>query len=222
MAEPVPPGRSGRSWLRQRVAFAERSLELLDRKQALLRQELANLAARDKAARRAWVESCAEADRWGLRANASGAADVSLAAAAVAGRAGVDVPWRNTMGVRHPDEPRCTLAVLPAEEAAAGNAAVAPAADVYRRALEAAAVSAALERSLRVLTAELRSTERRRRAIEHRRLPFLRHALADLEVRLDEFERDERVATRWAAQQRELGRRATVQPPSTTAAGDTA
>lgn len=203
MAEPVPPGRAGRAWLRQRVAFAERSLELLDRKQALLRHELADLAARHEPARLAWARSCAQADRWGLRADASGVSDVRMAAAAVAGQAAVDVPWRNTMGVRHPVAPRCVPAVLPAVEAAAADAAVAPAADVYRQALSAAALYAALDRSLLVLTAELRATERRRRAIEHRRLPFLLDALARLELRLDELERDERVATRWSAQHRE-------------------
>jgi V/A-type H+/Na+-transporting ATPase subunit D len=203
MAEPVPPGRAGRSWLRQRVAFAERSLELLSRKQALLRHELAELSARHEAARLAWDASCAEADRWGLRADASGASDVRLASSAVAGQAAVDVSWRNTMGVRHPAEPRIVPAVLPAAEAAAANAAVAPAAGLYRQALEAAAAHAALDRSVRVVAAELRATERRRRAIEHRRLPSLRESLERLELRLDELERDERVATRWAAQRRE-------------------
>lgn len=199
MAEPVPPGRAGRAWLRQRVAFAERSLELLDRKQVLVRRELADRAGHRETARRAWEAACADADRWGVRAAASGTARLALAAAAVEGTAAVDVPWCTTMGARHPGRPRCEPAVLPGADAAAGGPAVLVAAGAYRRALDAAVAVAALERSVQVLGNELAATERRRRAIEHRRLPSLRDALAGLELRLDELERDEQVATRWAA-----------------------
>lgn len=191
-------------WLRGRITFSQRGLELLDRKQGLLRRELADLATRHQSARTAWAQSCAEADRWGLRAAAlAGASDVSLAAASVRGEARVDVPWRNTMGVWHPADPVCAPAVLPAVEAAAANPAIAPAAAAYRQALHAAATYAAADRALSVLTEELRSTERHRRAIEHRRLPFLLETLRRLELRLDELEREERVATRWAGHRRE-------------------
>lgn len=185
-------------WLRGRVAFARRSLELLDRKQLLLRQELQRLTARLDAARRQWIESCTEADQWGLRAAALGVADVAFASVSVAGRSGVDVPWHNTMGVWHPGDPECDAAVLSPAESAAANAAVAPAARAYREALQAAAAYAAVERSWSVLSQELRETERRRRAIERRRLPALEESLRRLELRLDELEREERVVTRWA------------------------
>lgn len=198
MAEAVPPGRAGRMWLRSRVAFARRSLELLDRKQLLLRQELQHLATRLDATRQQWIESCAEADLWGLRAAALGASGVALASASVAGRGGVDVPWRNTMGVWHPGEPRCDAAVLAPAESAAASVAVAPAARAYREALEAAAAFAAAERSWSALSDELRATERRRRAIERRRLPSLEGSLRRLELRLDELEREESVVMRWA------------------------
>lgn len=206
MAEAVPPGRAGRLWLRSRVAFARRSLELLDRKQLLLRQELQRLATRVDATRQSWIESCAEADRWGLRAAALGTTDVALASASVAGQASVDVRWRNTMGVWHPGDPRCDAAVLPPDVSAAANVAVAPAARAYREALEAAAAYAAADRSWSALTDELRATERRRRAIERRRLPSLEGSLHRLELRLDELEREERVVTRWAEQRRRVAR----------------
>ncbi|MGA8296609.1 MAG: V-type ATP synthase subunit D, partial [Acidimicrobiales bacterium] len=52
--------------------------------------------------------------------------------------------------------------------------------------------------SFRVLTAELRSTNRRLRTIEHHRIPALEDALRVLNLRLEELEREERVVSRWA------------------------
>jgi len=203
MAEPVPPGRAGRLWLRSRLASAARSLELLDRKRRLLRRELAGLARLRRETERRWSTSYVAAQRWSVRAAVlGGASDVAVAAAAIGGEASVEIPWRNTMGVAHPGDPRCRLPTLPPAEAAAGNAAVAPAAAACRRALEAAVAHAAVERSYRLLDAELRATERRRRAIEHHRLPALEGALRRLELRLDELEREERVVSRWAQRRR--------------------
>jgi len=145
------------------------------------------------------MASYSEAQRWGLRARAvGGASDVALAAATVSGRGRADVPWRNTIGVVHPGDPDCSLPTLDPREAAAANSAVAPAAAAYRQALEAAVAHAAVEEAGRRLEAELAATERRRRAIEHRRLPALKEALVGLELRLDELEREERVVGRWA------------------------
>ena len=64
MPERVPPGRAGRLWLLRRLAFARRSLELLDRKHQLLARELAGLARQRDEARRHWERSCADAERW--------------------------------------------------------------------------------------------------------------------------------------------------------------
>jgi vacuolar-type H+-ATPase subunit D/Vma8 len=67
--------------------------------------------------------------------------------------------------------------------------------------------------SRRVVNVELRATERRQRAIERHRLPALEEALARLELRLDELERDERVVARWAQQRRLELRRSRGQVP---------
>lgn len=199
MAERVPPGRAGRLWLLGRLAFARRSLELLDRKHQLLLAELAGLGQRRDRAQRHWLDVSAEAERWALRAAAlGGEADVALAGAAIAGRAEVEVPWRNTMGVLHPGEPRCELPELPPAEEAAGNGAIAPAAEAHRAALVAAADYGALDRSYRLLERELAETARRRRGVEQRRIPSLEAALRLLELRLEELEREERVIGRWA------------------------
>jgi len=209
MAERVPPGRAGRLWLLGRLASARRSVDLLDRKRKLLQREDARLAGLCEETRQRWETACADGETWGLRATVlGGASDVAVAAAAVAGRANVDLTWRNTMGVSHPDVARSEPAVLPATEAAAANAAVAPAAAAYRRALQAAVAYAAADMSRRVVNAELRATERRQRAIERHRLPALEEDLARLELRLDELERDERVVARWAHQRRLESRRA--------------
>jgi V/A-type H+-transporting ATPase subunit D len=203
MPDHVPPGRAGRLWLLDRLAVARRSKDLLDRKRQLLRRERDRLASLRDETRRQWVTSCAEAERWGLRATViGGVSDVGLSAGTVAGRATADVVWRNTMGVRHPAEIRCMLPELPSAEAAASNAAVGPAAASYRQALEAAVAHAAADASWRLLDTELRATDRRLRAIERYRLPVLAGALRTLELRLDELEREERVVGRWARRRR--------------------
>jgi len=184
-------------------------MELLDRKRQLLRFERNRLAELREETHRRWVISCAEAETWGLRASIlGGMADVALSGAVVAGRARVEVTWRNTMGVRHPDDPRCALPTLAPVDAAAANSAVAPAAASYRRALEAGVAYAVADTSFALLDVELRATERRLRAIERRRMPLLKEALRRLELHLDELEREERVVTRWAQRRRqgELGR----------------
>ncbi len=204
MPEQVPPGRAGRLWLRDRLASARRSMELLDRKRQLLRREQSRLAELREETRRNWVTSCAEAETWGLRAALlGGSSEVVSTGATVAGKARVEIAWRNTMGVRHPEDPHCNLPELGPSEAAAANAAVAPAAASYRRALEAGVAYAVADVSFAVLDEELRATERRHRAIERRRVPSLEEALRRLELRLDEIEREERVVTRWAQRRRQ-------------------
>lgn len=213
MAEHVPPGRAGRLWLLGRLASAQRAVELLDRKRQLLRREHQKCATLRDETRQRWTTACAEAERWGLRAIVlSGTSEVALSAAAVAGRADVAVPWRNTMGVHHPGQPRCTSPTLAPAEAAAANAAISPAAASYRRALEAAVAHAAADSSWRCLGAELEGTSRRLRAIERHRLPALRGTLARLELGLEELEREERVVTRRAQRRRRALRDGPVGP----------
>lgn len=204
MTEPIPPGRAGRLWLLGRLSSARRSLELLDRKRQLLLREHDRLATLRAENLRLWTASCAEAERWGLLATVlGGASDVGLAAAAVAGQATVEITWRNTMGVRHPDELRGVFVTLPPASSAAANTAVAPAAAAYRHALEAAVAHAETDASWRLVDAELHANDRRLRAIERHRLPVLEDALRRLQLRLDELEQEERVVTRWAQRRRQ-------------------
>ena len=84
-------------------------------------------------------------------------------------------------------------AALAGEEKAPflGTPALVPAAEAHRRALEAARGSAPCARATRRVAAELALTARRLRTIERRWLPEHRDALHELELRLDEEEREE-------------------------------
>jgi vacuolar-type H+-ATPase subunit D/Vma8 len=81
-----------------------------------------------------------------------------------------------------------------------GGAALEPAAAAHRRAVEAAARYAAARSSHRRVAAELALTARRLRTIERRWLPEHERALVELELRLDEEEREESGRIRWAAE----------------------
>ena len=203
MAEQVPPGRAGRLWLVSRLATARRGRDLLDRKHQLLRREQERLAAVVGARRSAWTDAFADAQRWSLRTGIiAGSVTTDLFAHAVAGRATVTVAWTNTMGVRHAGEAQCDFPALAAAAGVAGNAALAPAAAAHRAALTAAVDAAIAITALRRIEDELYATQRRLRGIERHRIPRFASALHDLELRLDETEREERVATHWARERK--------------------
>ena len=205
MPERIPPGRAGRLWLSARLDAAHRGRELLDRKRQLLRRDQRRLALLADERRSAWETACARAQQWSLRAGIlSGSGATALFAAPLAGRASITVFWRNTMGVRHPDDARCALPDLPPQTAAAGNAALAPAAAAYRDAVRAAVDAAVAATALRSIATELAATQRRLRALERHRIPYLERSLRDLAFALEEHEREERVITRWAVRSREV------------------
>jgi vacuolar-type H+-ATPase subunit D/Vma8 len=134
-----------------------------------------------------------------------GASDVALASLPVAGGAVIEVGWPHTAGVRHPEIVQCELPDLPAEYAGTVNAAVAPAAAAYRRALAAAVTHAAADASFHIVATELAATKRRHRAIERYRIPALEEELRLLALRLEELERQERIVSRWAESRRRDG-----------------
>lgn len=196
----VPPGRAGRLWLMHRLDVARRGQDVLDEKrQALLREE-EGARARMLLAREEWEASAEEARRWLDRAAILGSErSIGLARLHAGGPARVEVAWRNTLGVLHPIE--ATLALPPARHAdtLAGSAALVPCAEAHRRALEAGARYAVARTSHERVAAELERTVRRLQAIERRWLPEHRRALAGVELRLDEEEREETVRLRWAS-----------------------
>ncbi len=197
MSNGIPPGRTGRLWLIARIASARRAAELLNEKRhALLRAER-GAADRRQAAETAWRQQALLATSWLDRAALlDGEAAIRRAATAV-GSATVEVGWRNAMGARYPESASVGLPVVDVPAALVGSSALVAAREHHRRALEAAAETAAARAAHDVLSAELAATVRRLRAIERRWLPRHETALAELEVSLDEDERAEAVRNNW-------------------------
>jgi V/A-type H+-transporting ATPase subunit D len=183
-----------------RLEVAARGHDVLDQKrQALLREEERS-RARAAGAEREWAESAAEARRWLVRAaTLTGERPVRLARHYAGGPADVDVAWRNTLGVVHPASASLVLPPRGRTEAFVGTTALVQCAEAHRRALEAAVRLAVARTSHERVQAELARTIRRLQAIERRWLPHHRRALASLELRLDEEEREEAVRLRWAS-----------------------
>ncbi|HXX90032.1 MAG TPA: V-type ATP synthase subunit D, partial [Acidimicrobiales bacterium] len=159
------------------------------------------LARRVAESGRRWATALEDAQRWGLRAGLlGGTAAMARAAGPVTGRAEVQVVWRNSMGVRHPDDAHVALPDVEPAELAAADAAVGPAAAAYRHAVETAVAHAVDSTALREVEAGLATVQRRLRALERHRIPALEETLRTLVLRLEEREREERVVTRWARQ----------------------
>ncbi len=213
MALRLPPGRAGRLWLLHRIDAGRRGDDVLDQKrQALVREEL-RLRAEVADAEADWRRSAADARRWLDRAALlGGERGLDLARFHAGGPAEIELTWRSTLGVRHPAEAR----VVPLDETPstlAGTAALVPAAEAHRRALEAGARYAVASVSHRRVAAELALTARRLRTIERRWLPEHEAALHELEIRLDEEEREESGRIRWAAgREGDGGRRSVTKP----------
>jgi len=204
-------GRAGRLRLRRRLAVAQRGVELLDRKQRVIAAELERAELQRERTAEHWAAAWAEAAAWLARCTAldgvQGVEDAALNGVrdmdgtTVDGVAQVEVEWAGAMGVIYPQDARC---VLPDVRPVQGSSALALAGPAHRRAVEAAARHAAAERAVRLLSEELAATRALRRAIEIRWVPRLAAALHDLEVRLDEADREENLRIRWSATTREV------------------
>ncbi|HTQ87966.1 MAG TPA: V-type ATP synthase subunit D [Streptosporangiaceae bacterium] len=191
----VPPGRAGRLWLTRRLAVARRGADLLDRKLRILLAETDRL--RDSAARTAadWDQSCADAERWLLRASMlGGQRAIRLGAADSA--ADVTIRSGATMGVRHPDGATCHI---PASATWDGPT-LAAAREAHGRALEAAVRHAAVAGALRAVEAETLATRYRLRAVKDRWIPRLERALAEVTLALEEQQLADSARLRLAAQ----------------------
>lgn len=194
MAGRTPPGRAGRVWLAQRLAVARRAVDLLDRKQQLLRSEQRRLAALVERTEREWRAAVAEAERWCVRAVVAGARD-DMRRAAGGGTAQARLVWTTEAGVRYPSMADAQVPPLPE---LAGGVALSRTAEAYRRALDVSVRHAAASAAASKVAAELAVTTRRLRAVRERLLPDLESRLAALDVRLDEAEREEFTHLRWA------------------------
>ncbi|HEU5161034.1 MAG TPA: V-type ATP synthase subunit D [Streptosporangiaceae bacterium] len=188
MISGAPPGRTGRLWLRHRLAVAERAADLLDRKLRILLAEQDRLRRLARRRREEWESRCAEADEWLMRAALLGGRR-ALRLAADGEAAAVTVDYEATMGVRHPV--RAEVAAPPPPGTALDGAVVNRAREACRAALAAAAAYAAAATAARLVEEEVRVTRQRVRAVKTRWMPRLQSALTEIELMLEEQERED-------------------------------
>lgn len=194
----LPPGRSGRMWVRRRLTTARRGAALLDRKLRILRAEQTRLRELTTRTGHEWDQACAEAERWLLRAAMiGGERELRLSTAESALQ--VRLEFQSVMGVRYPASADLIAADPVAGAHVPGTAAIRVASPAYLDALAAGVRHAAATTALRQVNAEVAGTSQRLRAISDRWIPRLEAALADVTQRLDETERDETTRLRWAA-----------------------
>ncbi len=192
-----PPGRAGLTWLVRREAVAARGSDLLERKLRILLAEEVNYALRAERTRTDWERTVADLEAWMLR-SALLSGERGLRLATDGADAHVEVDWRLTMGVRYPAGADCTLPTATAgfqPDNAALHRATAAAQEAVRAGVEHAVATAALA----AISAEIAGTRRQLRALQRRWLPRLDEARARLLIQLDEYEHDEHVRLRWAA-----------------------
>lgn len=188
-------GRAERMRLEDRREIARRGSQLLERKQRILGDELERIQLHADRVRLDWARAAAEAARWGRRAAALGG-DEALESGAAAHGLTVEVQWSTVMGVRIPEDARC---VLPERTRSGGSSALPFAVDAYRRAVDAAARAAAVERAVLLLRREIRATRDRRRAVDDHVIPRLEEQLRRVRQQLDEQELEEALRLRWSA-----------------------
>ena len=201
----VPPGRAGRPWLLHRLEVARSAADVLEEKRRALLRRRETLAREVADARLDWDRLAGEAAELHRRARTlSGARRVRLAAFFGGGRADARVQWRNVLGVNLPTATE--VAFTEAIDLAPFGATVplVLAAGAHRRALTAAAEFARAREAHRRVSEELMHTARRLRAIEKRWMPEHEQALARLDLRLDELEREDSSRVRWFQERRSL------------------
>ena len=194
----VPPGRAGRPWLLHRLEVARRGADVLDEKRHALLREQRRTGALLDAAREEWEQTARAAAVWLERATVvAGARRFRLVAFYGRGEAKIELLWRNSLGVTHPTGATVSLPERVEPASVSGSSAFHFATEAHRSAVEAAARFAILELSFERVSRELEVTVRRLRAIDTRWIPGHEAALAALEIRLDETEREEVARVRW-------------------------
>jgi len=192
----VPAGRAGRLWLTGRLLAARRAGSLLDRRLRILRVEQQRFELLARRTDKDWQAAATDARAWLARGAALGGAR-GLDLAAARANAEVDIEWATVMGLRYPAE----AAFRPAPPDAGAypvSAALVEAGRAHETALAAATAHAAAAGALRTIERETARTRLRLRAITDRWTPRLEAALADLERRIEETEREETVRLRRA------------------------
>ncbi len=205
----VPPGRAGRSWLVERLQVARRGAELLDRKRQALLHEQARLRGEADEARRAWNDALAQAELWSARAKIlDGAGRLEVLSRHVREQASIELSWSNLMGAHLPSAGPLVIPDPPALSALGASSAAVLATRACCQATRAAARHAVAERANLELSAELARATRRLRALQTRWIPQHELALAQLDLVLDESQREQAARVRWLIRRRPSADRA--------------
>jgi V/A-type H+/Na+-transporting ATPase subunit D len=203
MALRIPPGRAGRTWLVARLEIAARGAELLDRKRQALLRERQRLRRELEEAQMAWHAAAAEVAHWTIRsAILDGSTRLELLARHVHGQATVQLSWSNLMGARMPAADQVEFPETPPLSALGASSAMVLLDRACREAARAAVRCAAAERAEAEVAAELGRAVRRLRALEDRWIPQHEQALAQLDLALDESQREQAARVRWLIQRR--------------------
>jgi V/A-type H+-transporting ATPase subunit D len=182
-------GRAARLRLLGRLHTAQHASDLLHSKEQALQRERARLEGHAERSRRDWEAECGEAASWLTLALALGAgAELHDLVQRAEPSATVTAHWATSMGLTYPGSVECTPGGPPQVRS---TAAIRPTVGAYRRAMTIGATHAAATMALRRLDHELATTRRRRRAIGERLVPRLEHQIHELELGLDEQDREE-------------------------------
>lgn len=153
----------------------------------MLTLELARLKKVANRSGAEWESAARRANVW-LARSAALDGQRGLAAATPTSSADVAISWGAAMGVHYPVD---TSLTFPTKAVRQGSSALSFAITAHRRGLEAGAKHAAAIRAVDLITDQLHRTRVRQRAIDRRWIPRLQEALADLEARVDEADREE-------------------------------
>jgi V/A-type H+-transporting ATPase subunit D len=196
------PTRAGRLRLVARLGVARHAADLLRSKEEVLDRERSRLEGHTARAEADWRQRSQEAATWLVRARTLGASDEISAAIEQSGQPATVMPrWQTSMGIVYPGSVEST----PGSTAElASTAALGPTIEAYRSALAAGATYAATTAAVNRLDAELAATRRRRRAIEDRLQPRLEAALHQLDIHLDELDREEALRVHVAIELQEV------------------
>ena len=194
----IAVNRAARLELRARLDLARHAVDLLRNKEEALRREQARLEGHASRTEQQWSERCREATTWLLRARALGAShEITAMISHLSEPAAITIAWQGAMGVTYPGAVNC---IPGAPATPTTTAALVPTAAAYQDALTAGATHAAATTALQRLESELSNTRKRRRAIEQRLRPRLETQLHQLDLDLDERDRDAAVRTQLATQ----------------------
>jgi vacuolar-type H+-ATPase subunit D/Vma8 len=199
MTSTTPANRATRLHVRGRLDLARHAIELLRNKEETLQREHTRLKGHADRTEVVWRERVEQAAIWLLRARALGASGELGEATGSPAEATIDVAWRTSMGVTYPGSTHCTPSAPPRLRT---SAALVPTADAFRAALHSAAQHAAARTALARVRAELAHTRRRRRALEKRLVVRLEADLHQLDLALDERDRESALRTQLAMKRR--------------------